>query len=164
MKKINVVHVLMMMVLPVLLLAGCGSGNSAPIGATISISPDKIDATGSGVGASSFTGTILYSPYTVTVLGSNGRPIANVDVNYSLDFTKETATVGGVPLDLQRIYLGPPTGTVEPTSRLLGAGTLRTDDGGKVNFVVGTAIDFPHTGDLTVHSGSASAKSTITVK
>lgn len=164
MKKIKVLHQLMTLALPVLLLAGCGSGNSAPIGATISISPDKIDGKGAGNLCTFATGIAVYAPFTVSVLGSKGRPIANVDVSYSLDFTTETATPAGT-IDWQRIYLGPPNGTAEPTTgRLLGSGTRRTDDGGKVEFVIGTLIDCEHTGDFTVHSGSSSAKTTITVK
>ncbi len=163
--KTNTVHKLMLLALPMLMLAGCGSGSPAPLGSTISISPATLDVKGQGTSAACTTynpttSKIVYTSFTVTVLGSNSRPVASVDVNYSLDFTTETATS-----EYQRIYLGPLSGPIvgEPPNRLLGAGTLKTNLGGIVELVVGTLQDCNHFGDLTVKSGSASSKSVITV-
>ena len=163
MKKTNTVHKLMLLALPMLMLAGCGSGSPPPVGATVVISPDKIAGSGAARATCAFaTDNISYSQVTVTVLGSNSKPIANVDINYSLDFTLQTAS--GSLGEAQRIYLGPVTGTLPPPKQLLGSNIVRTDAGGKFEFVIGTDLDCTHTGDFTVHSGSASAKTTITVK
>lgn len=160
--KTNTVHKLMLLALPMLMLASCGSGSPAPTGSTITISPATLDVTGTGATCSTWASPIVYTSFTVTVLGSNSRPVANVDVNYSLDFTTETA----IGVELQRIYLGPLSGPIvgEPPNRLLGAGTLKTNLGGIVELVVGTVQNCKHFGDLTVKSGSASSKSVITVK
>ncbi len=173
MKKIKLIHKLMMLALPVLLLAGCGSGSPAPIGATISISPDKIDWVGAGKGAvgapacaPSGADRWAYDPFTITVIGSNGRPIQSIDVDYTLSLTLETSTdgAGGAGVDLQRLYLGPATGTNPPPVRIRGAGTLQTDINGKIQLIVGTDVDCIHTASLTVHTGSSYTNAPIDVK
>jgi hypothetical protein len=160
MKKIDVIGKFVLIALAAALFAGCGSESPAPLGASIVVTPEKIDAVGAAAGACDFTGTITYTPFTITVFGSNGRTVAYVDVDYSLDFTTETSTSSGGGLDYQRIYLG---GAIPPTTPLPGAGRIRTDISGQIELVIATDIDCPHTGDFSVHSGSATAKSTITV-
>lgn len=163
MKKIKVLRKLMMLALPVLLLTGCGSGSPAPRGATISINPSAINGDGSNRTTCAYdTDTVVYTSVVATVLSSSGVPIADIDVDYSLDFTTETASPGGLG-EAQRIFLGPLSGVFPPPNRLLGAGTLRTDIGGKVKFIIGTDIDCDHTGDFTVQSGLAATKLVIKV-
>lgn len=174
MKTIKILHKLMTLALPVLLLAGCGSGSLAPTGATITISPDKIDWTGAGRGAVGGTACApsgsdrwAYDPFTITVIGSNGRPIQSIDVDYTLSLSLETTTDGAgtsTPVDYQRLYLGPATGVNPPPIRIRGAGTLQTDINGKIQLIVGTDVDCIHTAGLTVHSGSSYANAPIDVK
>ncbi len=160
MKKIKTIHVLMMMALSALLLVGCGSGNPAPRGATITLTKSALTFKGLGT-CPPASPVWSYDLITITVLGSNSSPIAGVDVTYAAGFSIETT--GTPPLDLQRVYNVPPAGSPSPGGRLPGTGVIKTDDGGKIQLILGTNIDCPHTVDFTVQSGSSSAKATITV-
>jgi hypothetical protein len=157
MKKINIVHKLITLALPLLLLAGCGSGSPAPVGSSIAITPDKIDYTGPALLACA--GNWSYDPVTITVISPNGRPAQYVDVSYTLSWTLNTSTY-----DIQRLYLGPPTGTNPPPIQLLGTGTAQTDISGRLELIVATDIDCVHTTNLSVQSGGAYGLMTIDVQ
>jgi ABC-type phosphate transport system substrate-binding protein len=165
MKKIDVVGKFMMLALVAAVLAGCGSGSPAPGGASIVIAPEKLDtvattSTTPVTGTPSCADNWSNDPITITIIGSNGKAVQYVDVNYSLTWTAETSDY-----DVQRLYSGglQISGSSAVASATLPSGPLRTDISGNIYLIIATDISCAHTTVLSVQSGSSYAQFTIDV-
>lgn len=146
---------LITLALALLFLAGCGDGNTAPNGATITLDPTS---TTWATGAASPC-TYSLSPVTVTVRNSQGRPIPGVDVDLSLSLASGTTDPSTEYIELysgnvnnQQIASGEATKLLLPTR-------LSTNDAGviqlTVNMYIGCGLSYRSI--LSATSGSASA-------
>jgi hypothetical protein len=161
MKTMKRVCGVLVLAAPMLAVVGCGGSSSAPLGSTFSIQPTSLTWVGAGLTTTCAPGGAdrwVYDPVTITLLASNGRPVANTTINYSLSLTAETILTGGGGgiAPLQTLFLGPPVpgAAPPPVAQIAGAGSLNTDNGGNIYLIIGTDSDCVHKSSLSVNSAS----------
>ena len=148
-----------------LFLTGCGEGDTAPDGSTVSVNPTT-RSWATGADPTCLAGyNYDLSPVTISVRSARGRPIPGVTVDLSLALSSGTTAPGTEVVELysgyvtdQQIANGEVTALPSPTR-------LSTNDAGVIELSVlmwmGCSLEYRST--LTATSGSAAGTSSFEV-